>query len=200
MDFWNVLQHFELILIDLFRSFNAWKNPILDRAHRCFCISFETVVNRELSFLTFRRCGWVSVLWHVRWFLILHRELSLLFFPLLRRFPALYFTFAGGWRFFTVAGGLLLWVERGWVSLWPPLQAGYRLVSGVADHLWILRFRFLADPYVSELFTFYSLRCCGRVWVSFFRCRVSGWPMWVTHIVFYACPPLWRSPGSWLPI
>ena len=61
MDFWNVLQCFELLSIDLFFSFNAWKNPILDWAHRCFCISFETILNRELSFLTFRRCGWFLI-------------------------------------------------------------------------------------------------------------------------------------------
>ena len=74
MIFWNVLQPFDLLSIDLFYSFNFYKSSL------------------PLSSS--------SLLLHVFKVIFFHRELSHLFFLQLRRLPALFFTVSGGFLFF----------------------------------------------------------------------------------------------------
>ena len=87
MDFWNVLQHFELLSIDLFSLLMLRMIPSIIKLIVTFCLPFKIILNRELS----------------HWF----------FFSPLRRFAALYFAVAGGFRFFTIVGGILFCVGRG---------------------------------------------------------------------------------------
>ena len=87
MDFWNVLQHFELLSIELFSPLMLRMIPSIIKLIVAFFLPFKIILNQDLS----------------HWF----------FFSPLRRFAALYFTVAGGFRFFTVAGGILFCVRRG---------------------------------------------------------------------------------------